>query len=178
MQFGYNNAVYLLNDLCNSQYSNSSLGAIGRSINLLDIEKHFNDVGKKARDVDFSNVVNGIYTKYGDTKTYTGDNTYLPDIHKIHDTNMKITPNNIAQITSENCYSAPISITSTKESSLTLIQTAYGMNSVPDYYDNPNFHMLIFGNEISWFATRGILFDTLYTHYQLYRRWQRQFGRM
>jgi len=35
---GYNNGVYLLNDLCASLYSNSTLGVKARSINLMDIE--------------------------------------------------------------------------------------------------------------------------------------------
>ena len=37
---GYNNGVLLLNNACKAMYSNSSLGAIGRSLNIDDIEKH------------------------------------------------------------------------------------------------------------------------------------------
>lgn len=40
---GYNNCVYVLNDICKTQYSNSTLAAVGRSLNLEDIEKNFND---------------------------------------------------------------------------------------------------------------------------------------
>jgi len=39
---GYNNGVLLLNDLCKSQYSNSTLGVTARSIDLEDIENKFN----------------------------------------------------------------------------------------------------------------------------------------
>ena len=35
---GYNNGVLLLNNACKAMYSNSGLGAIGRSINIEDIE--------------------------------------------------------------------------------------------------------------------------------------------
>ena len=37
---GYNNGVLLLNNACKAMYSNSSLGATGRSINLEDVELH------------------------------------------------------------------------------------------------------------------------------------------
>ena len=37
---GYNNAVLLLNNACKAMYSNNSLGATGRSMNINDIENH------------------------------------------------------------------------------------------------------------------------------------------
>ena len=37
---GYNNGVLLLNNACKAMYSNSSLGATGRSLNIDDIEAH------------------------------------------------------------------------------------------------------------------------------------------
>ena len=42
---GYNNGVLLLNNACKALYSNSSLGATGRSLNIEDIEKHSNYEG-------------------------------------------------------------------------------------------------------------------------------------
>ena len=37
--YGYNNAVKILNDICKTCYSNSELGAVGRSLNIEDVEK-------------------------------------------------------------------------------------------------------------------------------------------
>ena len=38
---GYNNGVYILNNLCKTQYSNSGLGTTARSLNKVDIENKF-----------------------------------------------------------------------------------------------------------------------------------------
>ena len=46
---GYNNGVYLLNDICKELYSNSSLGVTARSINMEDIESQMNETGIAAR---------------------------------------------------------------------------------------------------------------------------------
>ena len=37
---GYNNGVLLLNNACKAMYSNETLGAVGRSLNIDDIERH------------------------------------------------------------------------------------------------------------------------------------------
>ena len=37
---GYNNGVLLLNNACEAMYSNNSLGATGRSLNIDDIEEY------------------------------------------------------------------------------------------------------------------------------------------
>ena len=74
---GYNNGVYLLNDLCASLYSNSTLGVKARSINLIDIENKLSDAGKNARDTYTTS--KGI--PYGNTQTYTGT-VRTPDIYK------------------------------------------------------------------------------------------------
>jgi hypothetical protein len=47
---GYNNGVYLLNDMCEKLYSNTELGIKARSLTIEDIEKRFSDEGKAARD--------------------------------------------------------------------------------------------------------------------------------
>lgn len=36
---GYNNSVQILNEICEKCYSNSNIGAVGRSLNIDDIEK-------------------------------------------------------------------------------------------------------------------------------------------
>ena len=42
---GYNNGVYLINEICREQYSNSNLGVEARNLNLLDIEPQFSTEG-------------------------------------------------------------------------------------------------------------------------------------
>ena len=70
---GYNNGVKLLNDACAAMYSNSSLGAIGRSINITDIENHsrFDKTTSSEYGVNYG-------TEFDITYDYT---TYYPRIH-------------------------------------------------------------------------------------------------
>ena len=68
---GYNNGVYLLNDICEKLYSNTAKGIKARSINLEDMEKHLTDAGFTAR-----NGYSGSTVKYGVTKTYTSNKQY------------------------------------------------------------------------------------------------------
>ena len=67
---GYNNGVYLLNDLCNKLFSNSKIKATARSLNIEDIQN------KMDLDVwdyhDYS--LNGV--KYGTTKRFTQNKKY------------------------------------------------------------------------------------------------------
>lgn len=59
---GYNNAVKLLNDSCNTLYGNTAKGISGRSINIEDIE------GKMTEEA--LNGINGAYKYYNGTATY------------------------------------------------------------------------------------------------------------
>ena len=68
---GYNNGVYLINDICEKLYSNTAKGIKARSINLEDMEKHLTDAGFTAR-----NGYSGSTVKYGVTKTYTSNKQY------------------------------------------------------------------------------------------------------
>ena len=70
---GYNNGVYLLNDICEKLYSNTAKGIKARSINLEDMEKHLTDAGFTARNA-YTNSNSG--KKYGETKTYTSSKQY------------------------------------------------------------------------------------------------------
>lgn len=60
---GYNNSVYLLNDICKNRYSNVSLGATARSLNLEDIESRMNSRGIETRNKYKSGTI-----QYGTTK--------------------------------------------------------------------------------------------------------------
>jgi len=149
---GYNNAVYLLNDLCKSQYSyhGDDYTATARSINLFDIEKHFTDSGKAARD---SYIYMDIFS-YGSTKTYSGEYSDVPHVYKHTD---KTTAGE-----SSNCYSSPTLETYSQENSFVAKHTYYRVFQQASYYDNPNFHTLIFGNTNNynyWLASRYVACD-------------------
>ena len=69
---GYHNGPYLMNAICEAQYSNSTLNVKARNISLLDMEKHLTPDGIAARN-KYTNAV-----KYGTTKTYTEGNSKYP----------------------------------------------------------------------------------------------------
>ena len=72
---GYNNGPYLMNAICESQYSNRALNVKARNISLLDMEKHLTTAGIATRN-GYSNGV-----QYGKTKTYTEDNSWYPSLY-------------------------------------------------------------------------------------------------
>ena len=72
---GYNNGVYLLNDYCKIMYSNSSKGAVGRSLNIEDIQdkmKVDETTGKKA----YENYTSVTGTNYEVTYPYSINRWY------------------------------------------------------------------------------------------------------
>ena len=73
---GYRKGVWILNDICKKQYSNSSLGVSARSINIEDLEKDLTEVGEKARDEYESNV----HPKYKHIQRYTANSGEYPNI--------------------------------------------------------------------------------------------------
>ena len=73
---GYNNGVYLLNDICESRYGNASLEATARSLNIEDIESKMNATGIAAR-----NAYKAVITQYGTTKRFGGGNALYPAIY-------------------------------------------------------------------------------------------------
>ena len=107
---GYNNGVYLLNDICKELYSNTSKGVTARSVNLKDMESWLTDAGKTARDKYTSQ---GI--KYGENQTYTGGNSYTPDVY------------NLEEDENSNHYISPTTKTSTKLETLNTKQTYYNL---------------------------------------------------
>ena len=74
---GYNNGVYLLNDYCKTMYSNSSLGAEARSLNIEDIQDKMKvineETGKKAYE-NYTSYSIGI--EYGDTYSFSSNKLY------------------------------------------------------------------------------------------------------
>ena len=78
---GYNNGVYLINDICEKLYSNTAKGIKARSINLEDMEKHLTDAGFTARNAYLYNNDATNYAKYGTTKTYTSYYKQYPKLY-------------------------------------------------------------------------------------------------
>ena len=114
---GYNNGVYLLNDICKELYSNSTHHITARSVNLEDMEKWLTDSGKTAR-ASYSNAV-----KYGETKEYKGSNSYTPDIYgKTEDESA-----NYYSEPTTNTYT-PASGTATADNTLNAKQTYYNIS--------------------------------------------------
>ena len=171
---GYNNGVYLLNDICKSRYGNASLGATARSLTIEDIESKMNATGIAAR--------NGYEVRtvqYGMTKTFKGNMVNYPaiyaqekysgvDVSDVTDGTQVITgsvdataqarmnPNGKTQ--SEDVYTTPTADTSkTASTNLTCTQTFYDVSQSSSYYDDSNFYNMIFGTGTwFWLASRYV----------------------
>ena len=129
---GYNNGVYLQNDICAKLYSNSSLRVTARSINLVDMENHLTEAGFAARNAYANSVT------YGTTKTYTGSYSYYPNLYA-NQLGAGINTTEITQPSidgtvdpyneSSNYYSTPTTETYSQasDSGLTVTQTYYNI---------------------------------------------------
>ena len=177
---GYNNGVYLLNDICKSRYGNASLGATARSIRIEDIEERMNRTGLSARNAYKQNSI-----QYGTTKKYTGSNIKYPSIYSrekysgvgvsdVPDGTQIITGNvNSAALAkmnpsgktqSENMYiilPTTSETTGPSKTSLTCTQTYYGGSQPSSYFDDINFYRMIFGTGTNfWLASRCVIYDS------------------
>ena len=173
---GYNNGVYLLNDICKSRYGNASLGATARSLNIEDIESRMNATGIAARNA---------YKRYGDiqygmTKTYTGGYAKYPAIYaqekysgvdvsdvtegsqviagEVNATaQARMNPN--GKSGSDDIYTTlpeTSETTGPSKTSLTCTRTHYYFSSIPSsYFDDTNFHSMILGR-VFWLASRCV----------------------
>ena len=151
---GYNNGVYLLNDICKELYSNSTHHITARSVNLEDMEKCLTTSGQKAR-ADYSNAV-----KYGGTKEYTGINSYTPDIYgKTEDENA-----NYYSEPTTNTYT-PASGTATADNTLNAKQTYYYIPiNQTNYGDGAT---VLSSSNIYWVAARFVACDSGYASFGL-----------
>ena len=181
---GYNNGVYLLNDICKSRYGNASLGATARNLNIEDIESRMNATGIAAK-----NAYKFFSVQYGKTRKYTGNCTKYPalyeqekysGVHRDVQGNLvevsdvedgtqvitesadataqaKMNPN--GKTRSEALYTTPTTETyRTDAINLTCTQTHYYFDSTPSsYFDDTNFHSMIFGTGTNfWLASRFV----------------------
>ena len=178
---GYNNGVYLLNDICKSRYGNASLGATARSLNIEDIESRMNSTGIAARNANKGYNNNSI--QYGTTKTFTGSNAKYPaiyaqekysgvDVSDVTDGTQVITgsvdataqgkmnPN--GKSGSDDIYTTlpeTSETTGPSKTNLTCTETYYRFDSTPSsYFDDTNFHSMIFGTgTFFWLASRCVI---------------------
>ena len=185
---GYNNGVYLLNDICKSRYGNASLGATARSLTIEDIESKMNSTGIAAR-----NGYKAGTTQYGTTKTFTGSNAEYPaiyaqekysgvDVSDVTDGTQVITgsvdataqarmnPN--GKSGSDDIYTTlpeTSETTGPSKTNLTCTQTFYYFNRTPSsYFDDTNFHSMIFGTGTSfWLASRCVNCYSRYSYANL-----------
>lgn len=140
---GYNNGVYILNDICKSLYSNSSLGLYARSMNSKDFEKGMNEEG-----INYKNSKGGYNGVAVGTTSTIYSNLYYPEIlaqengYGIDTTSIK----NNGIDNSDSYYSSPTtngyrlasySLTATQTGFLTL-----NLNN-KEYYKDENFYNLI-----------------------------------
>ena len=172
----YNNGVYLLNDICKSRYGNASLGATARSLNIEDIESRMNSNGIAARNGYKSGT-----TQYGTTKTFTGSNAQYPAIYAqekysgievsdVADGTQVITGsvdataqakmNPSGKSGSDDIYTTlpeTSETTGPSKTNLTCTQTYYEGSQSSSYFDDTNFHSMIFGTGTEfWLASRYV----------------------
>ena len=177
---GYNNGVYLLNDICKSRYGNASLGATARSLNIEDIESRMNSNGIAARNAYKSGT-----TQYGTTRKYTGSYTKYPaiyaqekysgvDVSDVADgtqviagsvdttAQSKMNPN--GKSGSDDIYTTlpeTSETTGPSKTNLTCTQTYYYMSRPSSYFDDSNFYNMIFGTGTNfWLASRCVYCDS------------------
>ena len=193
---GYNNGVYLLNDICKTRYGNASLGATARNLNIEDIELKMNSTGIEARNAHKSGTI-----QYGTTKTFKGNNAKYPAIyeqekyagvHRDAQGNLvevsdvadgtqiitgsvdatakgKMNPNGKTQ--SEDVYTAATTEKSKADAkTLTCTKTGYYFSNISSsYFDDANFYNMIFGTETYfWLASRYVSCNSLYAFWGLY----------
>ena len=177
---GYNNGVYLLNDICKSRYGNASLGATARSLTIEDIESRMNSNGIAARNANTG--YNNANIQYGTTKTYKGSNAQYPAIYaqekysgvdvgdvtagsqviagEVNATaQARMNPN--GKSGSDNIYTTlpeTSETTGPSKTNLTCTQTYYYFSNTPSsYFDDSNFYNMIFGTGTSfWLASRYV----------------------
>ena len=165
---GYNNGVWVLNDICEKLYSKTSEGITARSVNLEDMEKWLTDdvlnedgtVETKGGKTARAEYNNGAVV-YGQTKTYKGSYVYKPDIY------------GKTENESDRYYSTPTDKTYTKEYgadgktyTLEAKQTDYYMRiNSTNYGDGAK--VLATTSDYYWVASRYVRCDSYVAYFGL-----------
>ena len=152
---GYNNGVYVINDICKSLYSNNSLGITARSLNLKDIEDHMNIDGKVAIDACTSS--GGI--QHGHTRTYGSGYNEYPNLYAEENgsgINTETVKTDGIDVNADGYTSPTTEDSSTAEEGLTVKQTYYYFSNTPSsYFDDQEFYDMVFGTgTYYWLASR------------------------
>lgn len=157
---GYNNGVFLLNDICAKHYSNSELGITARSINIEDLEQEYTEE-------TFNRIANR-FPSYGDTSRIMNcGNKYYPEIYKYEIGSgvdiSEIRLNGLGRSETPSEFSN--GLTANKwiktESSLLVYKTLYTISYTEDIFKSTKFYQIIFhpedsitSVEDSWIASR------------------------
>lgn len=152
---GYNNAVYLLDDICKTIYTNSKMVSKVQNVKIEDLQEYL------TYDYTKSDNIYGEIKTYGITKTYTEANyRYYPNlllkektgwVDGIQGTELDLSK----QI-------EPINETSTQaKTSLTVVQTYWDRATVENDFKMPIYYKLFINNgtnyPIYWMASRCVL---------------------
>ena len=160
---GYNNGVYFLNDIAAKLYSNSRLGVTARSLKIEDVEAGMTQEGLENVH-EYTVPSSGV--KFGQTKTYTSDRRYYPNIYAYengsgidlsitNDPNSEVKQNGVGK--SDSYYNSPTTETYTWASkALTVTQTFYGGKMSSNYYENSMFCNMIYSGDPYWLASRYV----------------------
>lgn len=153
---GYNNGVFLLNDIAKKLYSNSKLGATARSLTIEDIENGMTEEGLNFVH-SYTNSDSGL--TWGQAKTYTNPiYKYYPNLYSQENgagINTEITiTDGVNQ--SDSFYNSPTAEDSSyANTSLKVTQTYYVRTMNDSYYQNSAFYNLIHNaGEEYWVASR------------------------
>lgn len=136
---GYNNGVYLLNEICEKLYSNKSLGAVARSVKLEDIEGNMSEEGLTARDEYVTDDV-----AYGDSIKHK--NVFIPEIYTKIDVDEE----------SEENYTSPTKSTYVSQSEVSIKHTFYELEEIESsYFEDENVYEMLFNTKTGyWVGTR------------------------
>ena len=184
---GYNNSIYIINDICKTLYSNSKLGIEARNINIKDIEKLMNSTGIEARN---AYIEENSKIQYGKIKTYI-DNREYPALYinengsgidietdgkTEQEIKMQLKKDGVDG--SDSYYEEPTRDFSLKaKKSLTATQTAYTFNNIPaNYFKDYNEdkgqsiirNMLFEADQEYWVASRAVDCDANYASFDVF----------
>ncbi|MBR3002172.1 MAG: type II secretion system protein [Clostridia bacterium] len=157
---GYNNAVYLLDGLSDALYS-TKLG-ITRNLKIDDVEKHFNDNAKAAKEAYSGD---SIVVAMNETKNYTGKQAY-PSISAneigigIDGLTSVKTKNDLGAIEKSEQNEPYSGYDFTSANGLTVTETYYYLGSPRTIYEmegTDNIYYTLFnGIDKSWLSSRSI----------------------
>lgn len=191
---GYNNGVYLMNDICKTVYSREGIEA--RSINIEDMEYWLTETGKTVKQNRINSSINqlSINTSYAKSKdaakntvTYKTEYSYYPDIYQYQKgAGINTTSVNTTGISeSDEYYTVSTMISAdgreksfykASSSGLTAEQTHYGIEINQQNYGNG--YKALKSNVLNeyWLASRCVKCDSKYASFELYYVASSSFG--